>query len=186
MPREVLEVAEEDVCHPRCLQVLPEALDEVEFWAVVRKPEHLDVFFDKLEVVMQGLRMVRIALVHHQDDASSGSLGSAHELWQEHPKAPGCLARLGVVVEQPASVAPAPEDGLLAILSRSLHSLLMAARHPGPCQVRVKVELGLVLIPELVAGVGLQSPFLSRSNARRPLRKARSSRLPLSVCLGRR
>jgi hypothetical protein len=186
VPREVLEVAEQNVRHPRSLQVLPEAFDEVQFWAVVRKPEYLDGVFDKLEVVMQGLGMVRVALVHHQHNASTGSFGPAHELGQEHPEAPGGLARLGVMVEQPPSVAPGPEDGLFAVPSRGFHSLLTAARHPGPGQVRVKVELGLVLIPQFVVGVGLQSPFLSRSRARRALRKARSLRLPLSVCLGRR
>jgi len=80
MLSEGLELAEQDVRQPRLLEVLPEPLDQVQVWAVVRQPERLNVLFDILEVVMERLRVVGLTLIHHQDDPPSRSPRPADQL----------------------------------------------------------------------------------------------------------
>ena len=48
MLAELLETWKQDVRHSRPLYMLPERLDEVQFRAIVRKPERLYVLFDIL------------------------------------------------------------------------------------------------------------------------------------------
>src|SRR3990172_391071 len=93
------ETAEQDVGYPRSLQVFPEYLDEVQFWAVVRQPEDLHVLFSHLQVAMKGLRMVRFALVQNQDYPPSGLTGPTQQLLEQGPRPPGSAARLLVVHE---------------------------------------------------------------------------------------
>ncbi len=109
--------------------------------------EYLNVLFDNLEVVLDRLGVMRVALVHYQDNLPPAPLGSLNQLRQQHAEAPGGFARLDVIIEQATPIAPRTEDRLLAVLAWRPHPQLSAARHPGSRQVRVKVKLGFVLVP---------------------------------------
>lgn len=177
---------EENVGHPTVLQVLPKPLDEVEIGTVVRKPKDLHVLLGILEVAMERLGVVRIALVDDQDDSPPGSPGAANQLLQKHSSPPGRASGLNVVEEVAASIAPGPENRQLAILAGSRNRQLSAAGHPAVGQVRMQMEFAGIGVPQFVVDAELQRPFFRRCSCRWALRKACSSRRPLSVCLGRR
>ena len=130
--------------------------------------------------------MMWVALVHDQEDPTPGLAGALDQLPQEPANAPGILARLRVMAKQPPAVAPGAEDRDFAVPPRRGDPLLPTAPHPHGRQIRVEVELGLVLEPEFVIGTGPQGPLFSRRSSRWALRKAFSSRFPLRVCFGRR
>ena len=79
---ESAEAAEQVIGHPRLLQVLPEPLDEVQLWAVMRQPEGLNVLSDILEVIMERLGMVRLALIQNRDDPPPGPASTGNQLLQ--------------------------------------------------------------------------------------------------------
>lgn len=132
----------------------------------MRQPEHLNVLFDILEVVMNGLGVMRIALVHHQDDSSSCPSSAVNEFLQQNAESPGRFSRLGVVQERSVAVTPGSEDGHLLVAPGTADPQLSAARHPGARQMGMKVELGFVLEPEFVIGSRSDRPFFSRHIAR--------------------
>ena len=135
--------------------MLPEALNQIQFGTVVRKPEDLQMLFDIFQVSGQCLRMVRRALIHRDDNSSAGPPGATYQLLQEDLYAPRGLAWLHVVEEQPSPVAERSENGLFAIYAGRADPLLPTTGHPRPGQMRMQVELGFTLIPQFVVGAGV-------------------------------
>jgi len=163
---ELAEAPEQHVGHAGTLQVSPQDFNEVQFRAVMRQPEHLHVLFGILEVVMNGLGVMRIALIHHQDDSPSRSSSTANELLQQDAESPCRLLGLRMVQERSVAIPPSSEGGHLPVAAGTTHPHLSPTRHPGPRQMGMKVELGFVLVPEFVIGGGVHRPLFRRDNAR--------------------
>jgi len=183
---ELFEVAEQHVGQSRAFEVTPEHLNQVQFGAVMRQPNGVNVRLGLVEVAVDDAGVMWIASIQHQDDPASGPLGAGEESVQKNAKSPRGLPRLGVMQERPSTVAHSSEHRQFAILPRRPHATLFPARHPGPRQVGMKVKLGFVGKPEFELRFEANRPFFKRSRRRCMARKAFSLRLPLRVCLGRR
>jgi hypothetical protein len=96
------------------------------------------MLFDILQLSGRGVGVVRRVLIHHHDDPSAGPPRATHQLLQEDLRAPGSLAWLNMVEEQPSSVAERPENGLLAIDAGGVNPLLSAPRASRPSQVQMQ------------------------------------------------
>ena len=104
----------------------------------------LEVLLDILEVVVECLGVVRLALVHRQDDSPPCPSRPSNQLLEHHSAAPVGALALGVVQEQTAAVVPRSENRQLVVLAWGRPGLLSAPAHPGPRQMRMQVSLGLV------------------------------------------
>jgi len=151
-------IAEEHVGDALLLGKLPHALLIVQVRRVLGKPSDAYVLPD-VRMIQEGgglLRRVDGAVVQCQDDPLSGPSSPQQQPSHEENELRAVLSSLGDSRHQgamlPGRVVDGPERSDFGVLTRRRDVHLLASPHPGASQVRVKMEVGLVLEPEFVAG----------------------------------
>lgn len=184
-----LEVSEEVIAHVAATDPAPDPLDQIEVRTVFGKPDHSQVFFDipSVQECLGLFGLVNPCVVRHEKDAQTPSSGPALKLLEQAQKPPRRFAGESTEKGIPMSKLYGTEDRLLSILPRGRNPDLIrpTSEPPSSRQVRMEMELGFVLKPELEFGAGLKGFFFSLETRFLPFRYLDSFLFPLSVCLGR-
>lgn len=158
-------VAEEDVRNALLLRDLPDSLLVVEIGRVLGKPHHADMLAD-VGMSQEGgglLGRVDGSVVQGEDDPLPSPARAQKKPPYEEKELGAVLTPLAHAWNQravlPRRVIECAESGYLGVLPGRGHLHLSAPSHPSPGQVRVKMEVGLVLEPEFVSGSWAKSPF---------------------------
>lgn len=158
-------VAEQDVRDALLLGDFPHALLVIEVGSVLGKPEDLDVL-PNLRVIQERHRLLRgvdRAVVQDKNDAPPGFPSSNHQPTDEEDELSAILASLGHARDERAvlsrGVVDRSESGNLAVLAGRRNGHLLPPAHPRSRQVRVKMEVGFILEPELKSRIPTESPF---------------------------
>ena len=158
-------VAEQDVRDALLLGDFPHALLVIEVGSVLGKPEDLNVL-PNLRVVQERHRLLRCvdrAVVQGKNDAPSCLPSSNHQTTDKEDELGAILASLGHSRDERAvlsrGVVDRSEGSNLAVLARRRNGHLLAPAHPRSRQVRVKMEVGFILEPELKSRIPAESPF---------------------------
>jgi hypothetical protein len=167
------------------LHVAPEPFDQIEIGTVSRKPEDLEVPGDRGQEREDLLGLVELRTIADQDDLPSRSLGTLNEAHYQVIEAHTALGPADVMNDLPRREVKGAVDHPLLVLTRTRHPRLKSPRGPNGSEIGVEVEFGFVLVPEFEGRAVLESLFFSSSRRFWARRWAFSSRLPLSVCLGR-
>jgi len=157
--------AEQNVGDTLLFGDFPDPLLIVEVGRVLGQPQDLDVLAD-VGMGEKGCglpRSVNRPVVQGEDDALSGSPRSDQQPSDKEEKLSAVLASLGHTRNERAVLTRGVVDGSegrdLAVLPRRRDLHLFSSPHPGPRQVRVKMEVGFILEPEFVSGSCAKSPF---------------------------
>lgn len=165
MVHEGVSIAEQDVRDALLLGDLPHSLLVVQIRRVLGKPENLDVLTDlRMSQESPGLfRRMDRSVVQSQDDSLPSPSSANDQPTDKEDELCAVLSTLGHSRNQGAvfsgSVVDRPEGCNLAVLSRRGDLKLLSSAHPGSRQVRVKMEVGFVLEPELESSSTAKSPF---------------------------
>jgi hypothetical protein len=103
------------------------------------------------------------SVVQGENDPLSGSPRAKQQPTDEEKKLSAVLASLGHARNERSVLTRRVVDGTegsdLAVLPRRGDLHLLSSPHPGARQMRVKMEVGFILEPELVSGSCAESPF---------------------------
>ena len=165
MVHERVAIAEQDVGNALLFGDLPDPLLIIEVGRVLGQPQDSDVLAD-VRMGEEGgvlLRGVNRPVVQNENDALPRSMRSKQQPTNEEKKRGAVLASLGHARNERAvqtrGVVDGSESRYLAVLPRRRDLHLLSSPHPGPCPVRVKMEVGFILEPEFVPGSCAKSPF---------------------------
>ena len=165
MVHERVATAEQDVSDALLFGDLPDPLLIIEVGRVLGQPQDSDVLADvRMGEKGRGLlRGVNRSIVQDENDALSSSPRSEQQPADKEEELSAVLASLGHARNERAvltrGVVNGSESRYLAVLPRRRDLHLLSPPHPGPCQVRVKMEVGFILEPEFVPGSCAKSPF---------------------------
>jgi hypothetical protein len=171
---------EEDVGDALLFGDLPDAFLIVQVGRVLGEPEDLNVFLDvgMLEKRPAFLRRVDRSVIQGENDPSAGSPSTNEQATGEEQELSTVLPSFGYAGDKgsvlPRAVVDGPEGRDFAVLTGRGNLHLLPSTHPSPSQMRVKVEVGLVLEPKFVSDSRPTSPFFrawSRFSAARTSRR---------------
>ncbi len=171
---------EKDVGNPLLFGNLPNTLLIVEIGSVLGEPEDLDVFpnVGMIEKRPGFLRRMDRPVVQGQNDPAAGSTSTNEQATDEEQELSAVLAPFGNAGDKGSVLSGGVVDGSesrdFAVLAGRGNLHLLPSTHPRPCQMRVKVEVDLVLEPEFVPDSRATGPFFkawSRFSAARTFRR---------------
>ena len=175
----------QDVGDASALHVTPEPLDQVEIGRVGREPEDLQVPGHRRQVGEHLLGFVESRAVADQHDLSPGLLRPLDQSLYQVMEAQTAFRFADVVDNLACGEVKGTVDHPLFVLTRTRNTRLAPSGSPDRSEVGVEMELRFILVPEFVRTFVLESPFFSSARRFWARRCSFSSRLPLSVCLGR-
>lgn len=180
---EVVDIREQDVGNDCPFQMTPQAFDQVQIGAVRRKPIDLNPLPMTVQPVLHGAGMMIPRVVTHETNFPPRVSTNQHGQEREE-------------VEPALGVGDRPRDLSRGVVHRAIHHLLLVLAwrgntwlvpdpRPHPRQQRVRVDFGFVLEDERFGRVFAKRFFFKPESSFFASAWAFSSRLPLSVCLGR-
>lgn len=171
---------EEDVGDSLLFGDLPNTFLIVQVGGVLGEPEDLDVFPDVrvIEKRPAFLRRMNRSVVQDENDPAARSTSTNEQATGEEQELSAVLASLGHAGDQGSVLSGTVVDGSegrdFAVLAGRGDLHLPPSTHPRPSQMRMKVEVRLVLEPELVSNSRSTGPFFkvwSRFSAARTSRR---------------
>lgn|SRR6185295_6396044 len=174
---------EQNVSQNCAFQMPPETLDEIECGAVRRKPKDFEVFFILDQPFLHCLGAMKTRIVANQSDFST-TIGS-RQLAQERQEVRAALALRNGIGDFARCIIDSAIDGLLFVLSWSGNLRLLSDRRPHAGKRWMQMDFCFVLKNKGFPRIFSQGLFFSWASRACAFRYKISSRLPLSVCLGR-
>lgn len=184
---ELIESPEQVVADVGASRVAPDPFDEIQVRAVGRQPGYRQMGADVVlfEEGQDFLGLVDAGIVGDENDPPFRPFGPSPQVLHQDQEAPRDLPGETDEFRVPMGVLHRSEDEFLPVLAGSGNGELMPFQSPAPREMGMEMTFGLVFVPELEIGMGLEGLFFERDSRFLARRCAVSSRLPLSVCLGR-
>ena len=141
------------------VELLPQSLDDVVIGRVRREEVKHDSPAEGLELTLHTMRLVDDVVVEHQVNAAGAPVTSRQESQELNEELSGLA--LGHAVDDAAVMRiERAEEVALDVLTWGEHDTLLPGLHVSGPDLRVEVNVGLVLVEDLVAGRRVARQFL--------------------------